>query len=264
MTIRSLTRQFKRIVFKFYLKKYADLITVNSQFLKKNVIENYDLNPRKIHIIYNGIDTDNLEIKEINIRNTPFCLGTIGRIVEAKRIDRIINSYRIFKNKFAAEYQDTFLYIIGNGALLPKLKKMAKDLDIIDKIQFTGFVDDINQYRKKLDLFVISSGSNDTFPLTFLEAMYCKIPVVCFEDTGGVTEVIKHFQNGFIVKNEEELASFIVEFKKLDRNVVSKIVNNAHSQVEKYFTISEFARNYKQNYKLLLSDNSIIMKETTS
>lgn len=245
---KKLLRVIKKIIFGWYIKKYANCITVNTNYLKNDVLSNYKLDKEKIHVIYNCIDTQNLITKQQNIDTNNFVIGTIGRIVEAKRIDRLLEAFSIFKQKYPQQYLKSQLLIIGGGVLSSKLKLKAKQLGIIDSVNFTGFVDDINTYRSKIDLFVLSSGIMDSFPLTFLEAMYCKIPVVCFTDSGGVPEVIKDKVNGFIVENEEGLANCFNDFIEMTPAIKDKIVKNAYIMLQKDFTIASYTNKYKALY----------------
>ena len=51
------------------------------------------------------------------------------------------------------------------------------------------------------DIFVASS-LQDAWPKTFAEAMYCKTPAVCFDQT-SISEIVEHKKNGYIVKELE-------------------------------------------------------------
>jgi|APHig6443717817_1056837.scaffolds.fasta_scaffold11926_3 glycosyltransferase involved in cell wall biosynthesis len=110
-------------------------------------------------------------------------------------------------------YKDLTVLVFGGGY----------DREIADKIQFKtrfmGFLKD--EYStvlvyNSIDVFVTPSLA-DNFPTTVLECQACGTPVVGF-DVGGIPDIIKHRENGYLAKyrDPEDLAngiSFCLENK---------------------------------------------------
>ena len=46
--------------------------------------------------------------------------------------------------------------------------------------------------------FFLATSIQDAWPKTFAEAMYCGVPVVCFNST-SISEIVDHKKNGFVV-----------------------------------------------------------------
>jgi len=74
----------------------------------------------------------------------------------------------------------------------------------------------------------------ESFGIVILEAMASKTPVIA-TDQGEVSEVIKHGETGFLVKdgNELEMAKYILELLE-DREYWRRISDNAFYEVKKY------------------------------
>lgn len=84
------------------------------------------------------------------------------------------------------------------------------------------------------DLYLMPSVE-DTFPKTVIEAMSCKIPIVCF-DSSGPKEIVDHMKNGYkakpyVTKDLIEGVKYILSLSKADyakmcRSAREKVVNN--------------------------------------
>lgn len=62
---------------------------------------------------------------------------------------------------------------------------------------FTGFLQDVEKIEAALDIAVITSKA-EALCLSILESMIAGIPAVG-TDSGGVAEVIRHGENGFLI-----------------------------------------------------------------
>jgi glycosyltransferase involved in cell wall biosynthesis len=69
-------------------------------------------------------------------------------------------------------------------------------LKLGDHVYFLGEQDHLEPLFFCADLFLLPS-EQESFGLTALEAMACGVPVICSE-TGGLPEVIKHEETGFL------------------------------------------------------------------
>lgn len=80
-----------------------------------------------------------------------------------------------------------------------------------NKIFFPGFLDDPSPYFLAADLFLLPSRE-DPFPLVALEACNYELPVVCFENSGGMPSFIKSGP-GFTVpyQDTDAMAEKVIE-----------------------------------------------------
>lgn len=96
------------------------------------------------------------------------------------------------------EGEDLYLVILGKGGLEEKLKSLAEELGIRDRVSFPGFVDNPYAYMSKADVFVLSSAW-EGFGNVIVEAMACGTPVVCTDCLGGPAEILKDGEYGPLV-----------------------------------------------------------------
>lgn len=78
------------------------------------------------------------------------------------------------------------------------IKGMAIDLGVSNKIDWLGFVQNVNPEFVKMDVLVLPSLFGEGMPMVILEAMANGVPVVA-TDIEGIPEVINHSQTGLIV-----------------------------------------------------------------
>ena len=133
----------------------------------------------------------------------------VGRIMKLKRIDFILRSLQIVKNK-GLKFK---FFIVGKGAEFNKLQKLSKKLGFTDnEVIFTGFLArelfPLINARANLLLF---PSLYDNFGLVKVEAAAYSTPGLFIENSCagyGVTDKV----NGFLSKNDEEsFASKIIE-----------------------------------------------------
>ena len=163
-----------------------------------------------IEVIRNGTDMkypDNAEKlvsdvnKQYNLEGKKNVFLFVGRIVETKNLDMLLKALQILKKD---NLDFTFL-LVGDGSHLEHLKKLAKELDIEDKVIFTGKVMDrekLSGFYLRSDLFLFPS-IYDTASLVPLEAASMKLPTLLVEGCQTSETITDNF-NGFTAKNDEE------------------------------------------------------------
>jgi glycosyltransferase involved in cell wall biosynthesis len=180
-------KYLKNIVLKFEKSSYPefDEVITNTPFMKTWAEE---MKSKNVIIIPQGVDpnimkplqTDTILQKNLHISNNDrivMYLGSIHSIsglpIIIKAIPKIIEVIPNFK-----------LLIVGGGAHLKKLKEISKNLDLDDKIIFTGYVpySDIPKYCSLADLcinpFEITEMTKKLSPVKIFDLLSCGKPVL--------------------------------------------------------------------------------------
>lgn len=96
--------------------------------------------------------------------------------------------------------------IAGAGPLEQELRSLAQRLDILQHVAFLGSVDhpSVASLLRSSDLFLLPSSKvqGEGFGIAFLEAGACGVPAIG-GNTGGIPEVIKDGETGFLVNPED-------------------------------------------------------------
>lgn len=246
----------KCIVRLFYNK--ADKIVALTREIKKDLIENYNINEHIITIINNGYPIEQIE-ELAKQQLTPIeqeifndkTIVNVGRLTYQKRQDLLIKAFSNISN----EFNDYKIVFIGIGPRLEKLKQLSIDLGIANKIIFYGSVDNPYKYMKNSKLFVLSS-IYEGFPNVLCEAMICRVPILTSNCLSGPFEImvnseadiLRHEDNFIYTKqgnlfsiyetqtlNEENIVKTLsIEIKRMILQDNSDIIENAYERVKHY------------------------------
>jgi glycosyltransferase involved in cell wall biosynthesis len=186
-------------------KKNIDLFIAPSQSMKDTVVK-FGWPEDKIKVLYNFS-----EKLQNNLMDSPGDYGLyFGRLSKEKGIDVLLSALSLANRKIK-------LKIIGSGPEEENLKKMVKDLKLGSRVKFLGpkFGEELFSEVKKAQVIFIPSIWLENMPLTLLEAMMLK-KVVIASNTGGLPELIKDGQTGFLFKrgDDQDLARVIDSLDK--------------------------------------------------
>lgn len=158
--------------------------------------------PGRTRVVHNCIDAR--EIQDLSTRMTParnerFTLVSVGRLIPAKRFDRLLNVVRRMKDSG----RECDLWILGKGKLEGELQRLAESLGLGDHVRFWGFQSNPYPFVKAADVFVSSSDS-EGYGLVLGEALCLGKPIVATA-VGGTTEVLEPDECIFVQPDEQEL-----------------------------------------------------------
>ena len=226
------------------LKKSHAIIAVS------NDVANHPLYQvgKRIHTIYNGVFLKNEPIRReqtVTGNAVTFCIvgvltGRHSRLYH-KRQDMAIEAFAQVNKSFP----DTHLLIAGDGSDEAKtaLKRLARDLGVEDRVQFLGYVNDIQSVYEKSDV-LLSCAKKEALGNTPIEAMRTGLPVIAY-NAGGIVETVVP-QSGFLYNDASELLEKMTFFVKHPDKIL-EMGRNAQKRVAGY-TIENYA---SQIYKIL-------------
>ena len=150
------------------------------------------------------------KLSEFGIDSNSFVIGNVGRLESVKGHRYLIDAFK----KIEVERQSVSfkLLIIGDGNEKADLKNYVKELNLENRIIFTGFREDIEELMAIMDIFVLSS-LREGLPRVLVQAAAVGIPLVAF-NVDGVPEIVKDNYNGFLVrpKDVDQLANSIIRY----------------------------------------------------
>lgn len=107
----------------------------------------------------------------------------IGRMMPQKRLDLLLRAFALIGDGAAR------LTILGDGPLRLDLERLAARLNIADRVDMPGFVDDVAPWLRTADLFALSSDY-EGLPAALLEALACNVPVVTTDCFAGARTLL--------------------------------------------------------------------------
>lgn len=124
-----------------------------------------------------------------------FCFITAGRFSPVKNQQMI---YRALAEFLKKGYKAR-LVMLGKGEEEENLKALARELEISDRVEYTGYVTNVEAYLAKAHVFLLSSRY-EAQPLSVLEAMAAGLPVIS-TDVGGIRDIVT--DNGILVPSDD-------------------------------------------------------------
>ncbi|MBL4587835.1 glycosyltransferase family 4 protein [Candidatus Babeliales bacterium] len=90
------------------------------------------------------------------------------------------------------------LEIIGDGEQRKMIETWIRDHKLEDQIILHGWQKNVDHFLHTWDIFSLSSLW-EGLPCAVVEARLARLPVVAY-DVGGISEIIKNGENGYLVK----------------------------------------------------------------
>ncbi len=183
-------------------------IIVNASKIKTTLLQTGYIPEEKIRVIYNGLDTSELDRRSAEspiAKPFPVTITGLGRLTWNKGYDFLIRSFARFVERTGN--RDAGLVIIGDGAQKEEFAQLASELGLADRVLFPGFQQNPYPWLAASDIFAITS-TNEGLPNALLEAMYLGAAPISTR-AGGADEAIDDGENGLMLDygDEETLAS---------------------------------------------------------
>lgn len=205
-------------------KVYKHIITV-SLSTKQELVEKLGIEPDRITIVPNGIDTTKYKPGKKDPRPT---ILWVGRIKRYKNLDHLLQAYKTVKQ----EILDAQLIIIGSGDQEQAMKQLAKKLELRD-VHFLGRVPEDEKIKWMQKAWVIvSTSTKEGWGMTVTEAAACRTPAVAY-NVSGLKDSIKNMETGILVKPQVEALVNIIILLLSDNSLRNKLADNAYKYAQK-------------------------------
>jgi glycosyltransferase involved in cell wall biosynthesis len=224
------------------IDKRFDNLILNTPVEKYVAVSKYSAKEDKrvakdIEIVYDGVDTDFFYPRKVK-KEKKFTVFTVGRHEKAKKIDVLIEAFKLIKDK------DIQLIIGGAGSQTDNLKKLAKK---VKNIKFIGKIpqDKLPYYYTLADVFVNPRALED-FGITVIESMACETPVIASNKAGPSESLTDKCGFRVDVSKPREIANAIIKAKNSDLEMMGR---ECIKRIEEYFTWDKIVDKLNKIYK---------------
>lgn len=180
-------------------------VVLPSHKLEEIALRIWKLNPLHVLLIPNGIDCERFWVdpsSRLGPPGRPLTVGTVATLRREKNIPRLIEAFCSVAKEW--ERGEVTLQIVGDGPERNALQALAERTEVASQIEFTGATTHPEQRYKSMDVFALSSDT-EQMPFSVLEAMAAGLPIVS-PSVGDVANVVSLENKPQIVQpgNEEQ------------------------------------------------------------
>lgn len=228
-----------RFVF-FYLAHKSRYIITPSNFSKKEYLNNYKINPKKVTTTHLAADTDAFTAEKIQLPYKKFIMY-VGQQSDYKNIRKLIQAHQ----KLQLTYPDLGLVFVGSLNTLAKRNKEWVEKNNYKNVLFAGFVEDnkLAWMYQHTEAYVFPSLM-EGFGLPGLEAMIQGAPVVSSNAT-CLPEIYGNAAHYFNPTDVDDMAEKIADVLN-DESLRTSLIKNGYTRIKKY----SWAKTAKQTHEI--------------
>jgi glycosyltransferase involved in cell wall biosynthesis len=223
---------YRRFVVPRIINKFYHIITV-SEYSKKQLIDRFNLEEKRIDVIPNSIVFNQEEIKyNPNYSERENYILHIGGEPAYKNSKSLLYAFNMLPNEIKNSYKVKMIGI-RNKKILQEYQDIAKKLDISNAIEFLPYQTDeeIVQLYKNAKMFVFPSF-DEGFGIPIIESFKYGCPLVCSKSS-CFPEIAGDAAYYFDPNNEESIASNILcSIKDVDQTMLN--IQRGYNQLSKY------------------------------
>lgn len=173
--------------------RITDGVITVSEYDRNLAINEKVIKPDRIETIHNGVKVSELsEVKAPREKITTLIM--VARFSPPKKQLTLIRCLANIRKPYK-------MLFVGDGPFLENAKNYSRELGLETVITFTGNRRDVENLLISSDIFVLLSDW-EGLPISIIEAMGCGMPVIA-TDIGGISELIKENENGFLIRKHD-------------------------------------------------------------
>jgi glycosyltransferase involved in cell wall biosynthesis len=253
-------RRYRKSILKAFSDKwfYAYAYDAHVCYIQKayEIYGSFGVTKESIFLTYNSPDTDLLMSINEKVKNeqpilpeNPYRLLHVGRLVDWKRVDLIIEAVNLLKEKNPR----IKLIVVGYGPKEDDWKKCALDLGVQDKVKFVGGVYELGvlgKYFRASSIYVLGGMGG----LSINDAMSFERPIICSVCDGTEAHLVRDGFNGMYFENgnSTDLANKIEKMWSSPEKL-KQMGENSYSIIKNEININKVIDGYTGAFKYVLN-----------
>jgi glycosyltransferase involved in cell wall biosynthesis len=185
-----------------YSRRSARIVTTG-EMIRAHLIEVLKLDPSHVVSIPTGTD-----LSRFHPGDKLQARAKLGLPVDKKLIGMVATLRSWKGHRFVVDalldkrLDGTTVVFVGDGPQEPMLLQQVEERGVKDRVVFAGRREDVQDWLRAFDVFVLPSTGNEGIPQVLMQAMATGLPVVT-TPVGAIPELVTHNETGWIVKPED-------------------------------------------------------------
>jgi len=241
---------------RYWLDRVEAVIAISRQ-IEQSLIAG-GVSVKNVRTVYSGIDLFKRQLPHggqairqmIGIPDGAVLLGTIANLFPRKGYEVMLRALPAI-----VRAAPTVHYVIvgsDDSDYADRLKRLAHELKIADRVHIVGFQDPVQPFLASLDLYV-HPALMEGFGVAVVEAMAMGKAVVA-TTTGGLPEVVAQGETGLLVPpgDVESLAATVVSLLQ-DRVRREQLGRNGSARAHEHFSLDAYVAKVEHLYGQVLA-----------
>lgn len=253
ITVLGFDAAFKKMI-KYGIEK-SDAVTAVSHSLVQQTMDSLHVD-KDISVIYNFVNEREYFKKDLSSIKDQYDIGQDEKVVihisnfrKVKRVEDVIYTFNQIRKEVASK-----LLLVGDGPESSTAYELVEKLGLTNEVLFLGKQKNVSDLLSISDLKLLMS-EQESFGLVLLEAMSCEVACIG-TNVGGIPEVIKHNETGFLVELGDVDAAAKYAIKALtDDTLLQSLSENALAYAVDSFHSSKILEQYNLLYDQVLMTN---------
>jgi glycosyltransferase involved in cell wall biosynthesis len=206
----------------------------------------------QIEVIHNGVPlpqpaagaSREQKRRQLGLPSGCRLIGTAARLEEVKNLAMLVRGFALL----AQQVPECRLVIAGQGSQDGRLRALAGELGVAERVHFLGLRSDLEEIYPLLEVFVLTSFT-EGISVTLLEAMSHGLPAVVTE-VGGNPEVVVDGETGFFVPSDDHVTlSRRLALLLKSRALAQRMGCAGRKRVESEFSFAGMLARYLELYR---------------
>ncbi len=190
-------KEWKKTLLKNILRPFSKVFATDyfccSELAGRWLFGNKTYDQGKVYLLNNAIDVDKFKYdekirkekrKELNIKDNQLVIGHIGRFVQQKNHEFLIDIF----NEIYKQDKNAILLLIGEGPLKEEIQNKVDELRLDKNVKFLGQRSDANELYQAMDLFLFPS-LYEGLGMVLIEAQCAGLPCVASTEVPKIAKI---------------------------------------------------------------------------
>lgn len=222
-----------------FILKHATRILAVSNFVKNSLPSSLHF---KVDVVYDGQTFQNFPNKD-SLNHKKISIGMSSRISKQKGINLFL---KLEKNLNRLGYSEFVEFYHCGGS--PDAPVINDELLLESKVKWLGYIDNVNEFWKSIDIGVLTSNDDEAFGRVIIEAVSNGVTFIASK-CGGPEEIITDGETGFLfdINDINQLTNITVMLIN-DSNYRKNISINAFENMKERFSNYAYVTNILKSY----------------
>jgi glycosyltransferase involved in cell wall biosynthesis len=191
--------------------------------------------------------------KQFQLGADELVVGCVGRIKMVRKGQEILVQATALLKKRGVHFKALIVGapapIPGNEIHLIRLKEMAAELDITDRVVFSGELNDTRPAYAAMDILTLTSVQPEPFGGVVMEGMCMGLPVIATNVGGSPDQVVEGVTGLLVPPGDPEALAAAIEKLACDAGLRQNMGRAAVERIRTEFSLTDMAAKMQRIYE---------------